>query len=302
MSWPPARRACADCGEVYDREDYSKNQWNKGIGSSRCSWCVQGLQPPTGGPSSARENESCSATYSRRPFAQGAFRLVAKGEYTEGRRKGQPCVVKWFKKGCVYEEAYFSEDIKAVEKAIHIVEQWNKQKVIDKHIQVNRPGIWEAVSGFQEGQKHLVEPFIENWEKFNSNSAWAADGTQWGKVMQALSHYSYHVSGGQFVLCDLQGGINSHGAILTDPVILSRRRDYGVTDLGADGIVNFFGHHTCNEFCRSAWSMPRDARKMFRPQKSTTMEHVQTHNSRPAMSVMAQICDESDSDDYYSDY
>ena len=46
--------------------------------------------------------------------------------------------------------------------------------------------------------------------------------------------------------------------------------------------------------------MPRDARRMFRPQKSTTMEHVQTRNSRPAMSVMPQICDDSDSDsDYY---
>jgi hypothetical protein len=29
--------------------------------------------------------------------------------------------------------------------------------------------------------------------------------------MQALSHYSYHKSGGQMVLCDLQGGILSSG-------------------------------------------------------------------------------------------
>ena len=52
--------------------------------------------------------------------------------------------------------------------------------------------------------------------------------------MQALSHYSYHVSSGQFVLCDLQGGIYSDGAIITDPVIISRSAGtYGPTDLGA---------------------------------------------------------------------
>ena len=103
-----------------------------------------------------------------------------------------------------------------MDKAIHIVEQWNTQGFIDKHIQVNRPQVWQVQSGPQQGQKLLVEPYIENWEKFNSNSAWAADGTQWGRVMQALSHYSYHVSSGMFVLCDLQGGTNSNGAILTD--------------------------------------------------------------------------------------
>jgi hypothetical protein len=35
------------------------------------------------------------------------------------------------------------------------------------------------------------------------------------QVMQALSHYSYSKSGGQVVLCDLQGGLTSQGAVLT---------------------------------------------------------------------------------------
>jgi hypothetical protein len=41
-------------------------------------------------------------------------------------------------------------------------------------------------------------------------------GPVW-QVMQALSHYSYHKSGGQMVLCDLQGGMLSRGrgAVLT---------------------------------------------------------------------------------------
>ena len=32
--------------------------------------------------------------------------------------------------------------------------------------------------------------------------------------MQALSHYSYHITGGQFLMCDLQGGWYSDGVIL----------------------------------------------------------------------------------------
>lgn len=47
--------------------------------------------------------------------------------------------------------------------------------------------------------------------------------------MQALSHFSYHITGGSYVLCDLQGGIYQHQVILSDPVMLSRFREYGVT-------------------------------------------------------------------------
>ena len=50
--------------------------------------------------------------------------------------------------------------------------------------------------------------------------------------MQALSHFSYHCSSGQFVLCDLQGGVYEHTVVLTDPVVCSRDGRYGAADLG----------------------------------------------------------------------
>jgi hypothetical protein len=81
--------------------------------------------------------------------------------------------------------------------------------------------------------------------------------------MQALSHYTYHVSGGQFVLCDLQGGIYRHSVVITDPVILSRTRQYGVTDLGAEGISTFFHRHECNQYCSSRWQRPRKTHAYF---------------------------------------
>lgn len=81
----------------------------------------------------------------------------------------------------------------------------------------------------------MVEPFVENWQKFNSNTGWSSTESSWHDAMQALSHYSYHMSAGEFVLCDLQGGLYEDEVILTDPALLSRRRMYGMTDLGHEG-------------------------------------------------------------------
>ena len=181
------------------------------------------------------------------PFAQGAFRLVAKGHYISGPRNGQQCVCKWFKSGAVYEDTFFKKDIIAVEKAQEIINAFNEEGIIQETIYLNHPGVWvfEPQSTYA-GQKHLIEPFIENFQKFNSNSGYVGGSGGWHQVMQALSHFSYHSTGGQMVLCDLQGGIlqgKRKGVVLTDPVILSRTQSYGVTDLGPDGITTFFSRH-----------------------------------------------------------
>jgi hypothetical protein len=48
--------------------------------------------------------------------------------------------------------------------------------------------------------------------------------------------------------------------VLSDPVILSRTGDYGVTDLGRDGISSFFSQHDCNQHCRPNWTKPATPR------------------------------------------
>ena len=122
--------------------------------------------------------------------------------------------------------------------------------------------------------------------------------------MQALSHFTYHVSGGQFVLCDLQGGVYDKGVVLTDPVILSRTRTYGVTDLGAKGISSFFSQHRCNEFCRGHWTKPKDTTCYLDPQQGTSMaaHNVPTLRGQPHMSAVheeeEQGYSSSSSDDY----
>ena len=74
--------------------------------------------------------------------------------------------------------------------------------------------------------------------------------------MQALRHFSYHISDGNYILCDLQGGVDRDAVVWTDPFILSRSFIFGVTDLGPSGIENFLGWHIYSKLCRQDWLMP----------------------------------------------
>ena len=71
-------------------------------------------------------------------------------------------------------------------------------------------------------------------------------------VPAALSHFSYSVSQGRKLLCDIQGVWNAaDGFTLTDPVLHtpSKRRN-GSTDKGEEGMNRFFETHVCNGLCR----------------------------------------------------
>jgi hypothetical protein len=229
----------------------------------------------------ARQNDSCKAEgYFSSVYAAGGFKNVYKGKYTEGVRIGQDCVCKKFKSGSVYEEAYFATELKVVAKALQIINKFNNDHLINKPIWLNEPTVW-TIEGSNE--KCLVEPMIVNFEKFNSNTGWTPNQTSpWIEVMQALSHYSYYASQRSILCCDLQGGSYKDGFIITDPVIMSTTREYGPTDLGAEGISTFFAWHKCNQYCNTQWMKPVDKKVYFDQQKCTSMM-LPTRNSRPTL-------------------
>ena len=213
---------------------------------------------------------------------------MAKGTYIDGERRGQLCVTKWFKTGVVFEKEFFELDIKAVAKAMEIIERFNP-RIANKSIKINVAEVWTFTGGgpgtaMPRGAKSLTEPFIQNYQKFNSNTGWNDDRNDWAKVMQALSHFSYHCTLGDYLLCDLQGGIYQQEAVITDPVILSKTREYGVTDLGPEGISSFFSQHTCNPYCHPNWIKPNRPVQHFHPLSGTTMvaRPVPTAQTRPA--------------------
>jgi hypothetical protein len=122
----------------------------------------------------------------------------------------------------------------------------------------------------------LVEPFIDNFEYFNTNTGWACEAAE---VMQALSHFSYHFSGGKKLLCDLQGewlepentrDAAEHNYVLTKMSFMTLHRraqdDTNTsTDLGAKGVENFFSLHRCNQFCSHSWKTWSNAKQHFHP-------------------------------------
>ena len=83
--------------------------------------------------------------------------------------------------------------------------------------------------------------------------------------------FSYHITNREYVICDLQGGVEPDQVVLSNPVVLSRTREYGVTDLGRRGISNFFYQHSCNKYCRSDWARPAETTAYFTMSPQTTM-------------------------------
>ena len=318
-------RNCSACNRSLWRDSYSRNQWSKGEGCSRCHSCVNSGSWSNNGRNNnnnnninvddvlerlrlemarmkldrivkrdqtVRRNNATRATFTRyaldHPFASGSFRWVAKGVYTEGFRTGEDCVCKWFKTGGVLESSFFDADLKTVQKALELIAEWNVSEFVNKIVKINKPEVWTFSddSGYQwAGKKVLQEPFIQNYQKFNSNTGWADDSIPWARVMQALSHYTYDASNGTCLVCDLQGGVYSDGVVLTDPVVMSIDRSYGPTDLGIKGMHSFFANHKCNEFCRSAWKKIVSPICYHEANEGTSMEYVPTRHSRPKMSM-----------------
>ncbi|KAK6542553.1 hypothetical protein TWF694_006499 [Orbilia ellipsospora] len=242
----------------------------------------------------ARENNATQAEIDTSEiFGSGAFKIVHAGTYTRGTRSGQKCVSKEFKTGCVVESHYFDEELNICAKAQKILDAFNEASIINQEIHLNTPEVWTYLPGCNKaGQKSLIEPMILNFEKFNSNSGWAAtDTTGWASAMQALSHFSYHNSAGQFLLCDLQGGRYNNGYVLSDPVIMSRVQNCGPADLGMDGIMSFFQRHKCGAFCKRDWSKPPVLGKAKIPMREgTTMEaYLPTRSSRTPMTNLQRI-------------
>lgn len=72
---------------------------------------------------------------------------------------------------------------------------------------LNKPEVWDPAreNVEWEGGALMVEPWIEGFEKWNSNSGWETREGEHGWLL-SLSHWSYEATGGRYLLCDLQGG------------------------------------------------------------------------------------------------
>ncbi len=162
----------------------------------------------------------------------GMFRVAYAGTFIGGHRNQQECVCKQFNsKWAVMEDEYYRSDFLIIDRALAIIEAWNRDCKPGLEILMTRGSTF--LDGC--GNTYLVEPLIREFRKYTSNNGYIASEEGWQcEVMEAFCHYSYHKSGGSLIVCDLQGRYrnNRRGRRrfeLTDPAICSRQRRYGVT-------------------------------------------------------------------------
>ena len=70
-------------------------------------------------------------------------------------------------------------------------------------------------------------------------------------LLQAFSHWTYHITADTMLVVDLQGVEKEGQFILTDPSIHCKEDIFGCTNLGDTGIKLFFKSHICSSICKS---------------------------------------------------
>lgn len=315
-------RVCCACYTDLPRSDFTVAQWKKGGGASRCAGCVSSrrLASVDSNPSARTASGATRVRLEgRRAFAHGGQRSVLHARYVDGERAGAAAVAKFFRlAGGAIEAKAFHDDDAVVGWALRFLTQFcnggagaDAMAALGGPLRLNVPVAYADAGGGElvrgggdgSGRRYLVEPFVYNFKKYNSNTGHARFGGAVSDALQALSHYSYHSSGGMLVLCDLQCGYAARayegGLVLTDPVILSRSAGrYGPTDLGTAGILTFFSQHVCNDFCNARWTKPKDARAVLPVVDGTSMTAA-TARSAVYVPAFGGVAEEDES--YYSD-
>ncbi|PNH12301.1 Eukaryotic elongation factor 2 kinase [Tetrabaena socialis] len=118
----------------------------------------------------------------------------------------------------------------------------------------NAGGVTKAASGGKEALRRGMGAIAEEDEE--EDEADVESSARVGvveHVPQCFSHFTYNVTAGKKLVCDLQGVWNSvDGFTMTDPVIHhgSGTKRNGATDKGPAGMAAFFSTHVCIALCR----------------------------------------------------
>ena len=212
-----------------------------------------------------------SVTFEPQYFAEGVSRYAFRGEIqSKGPANGKKVVVKVFKKEIAKKLSHWTADFSASKKAQAYARKFN-EVVRQKNIQAAEisfkiPIILQVkeLSKFYwfflfpgaddqrfvlQGEYVALEDFIPgNYQKFNSNGGYEDESIS--KLLLTFCHWTWEVSGHNFMICDLQGVKSANGYYLTDPAVHSKEQLYGPTDLGLVGMEMVLKGHRCNDFCR----------------------------------------------------
>jgi hypothetical protein len=128
---------CSGCGYDLESSDFSRNQWAKGVGLSRCTECVsEDIRSSEDSFGAARTNNATKLDVNLNKIdAFGEAKYCSYGIYLGGQRTGQRCVVKWYKDN----GDHFDDDLLAVDKTLKMITQWNLAFGDEFKVRINIP-------------------------------------------------------------------------------------------------------------------------------------------------------------------
>ena len=111
-----------------------------------------------------------------------------------------------------------------------------------------------------------IEPFIEGeYKKFSSNTGY--ENPDFTAYIPAFSHLSWIISRGKRVIMDIQGVFKDGKYILTDPAVQSFDFEFGNSDLGPFGILQFLSKHKHNNICEKWKWIPKNVEMIIKSKK-----------------------------------
>eukprot|EP00928_Gymnodinium_smaydae_P072882 TRINITY_DN5616_c0_g1_i1.p1 TRINITY_DN5616_c0_g1~~TRINITY_DN5616_c0_g1_i1.p1 ORF type:complete len:661 (+),score=80.82 TRINITY_DN5616_c0_g1_i1:87-2069(+) len=106
-----------------------------------------------------------------------------------------------------------------------------------------------------------VETYLEGkYVKMCDNNGWVNYDVPVDVMNEAaaFSHFTFEHSAGGVIAVDIQGV----GRSWTDPQLHSKKKKYGLGDLGTIGMQKFFASHRCNAICKLLKLAPVDAKTL----------------------------------------
>ncbi|XP_048576813.1 myosin heavy chain kinase C-like [Nematostella vectensis] len=145
-------------------------------------------------------------------------------------------------------------DVRMQHRCQDLASQYNQNPATTKKIKFVEAFLIKFNGGPWAGEFAVMEPFLEGSYVKHSRNVPAGRPMTPRVTPQAFSHFTYDITGGQELVCDIQGVNNDY----TDPQIhtnpLTSR--YGKGNFGPMGIHIFLKDHHCNSMCK-ALGLPR---------------------------------------------
>ncbi|CAF0910013.1 unnamed protein product [Rotaria sp. Silwood1] len=190
------------------------------------------------------------------PFAKGSLRFAFYGQYCSDDSPSVDVVFKELASADPKSNTFivYQEHLEMQAIAQFLAEQFNaEQQYLFRNF---IPILYADADLVQQKTDPLKIYQVERrmhqeWRKWNNNSG-GVSLSEYSTILQAFSHWTYHITSGRLMVVDLQGVKVDRAYLLTDPALhcndLLRFRETR-TNLSIKGMRQFFRTHVCSDVC-----------------------------------------------------